>query len=38
MGEMMFRKSLLANVLERGTQIDHDVERPVNLFPWPEGY
>lgn len=25
-------------VMARGTQIDLDVPRPENLFPWPEGY
>lgn len=25
-------------VMARGTQIDLDVERPADLFPWPQGY
>ena len=25
-------------VMARGTQIDFDVPRPADLFPWPEGY
>mgnify|MGYP000524795473 FL=1 len=25
-------------VMARGTQIDLNVERPANLFPWPQGY
>ena len=25
-------------VMARGTSINLDVERPANLFPWPEGY